>query len=70
MADQHLSTEAKKSKKKDRGVVKFFRDLVKQPKSVNLNDLGHLTSQSNLTRASVSDFGAHEEGSAETASSK
>ena len=69
MADQHMSTAGKKSKKKDRGVVKFFRDLVKQPKSAN--NLGHLASQSNSIRASISDFGAHEEGSAELmASSK
>jgi hypothetical protein len=69
MADQQLSTAAKKSKKKGRGIVKFFRDLAKQPKSAN--ELGHLASQSNSTRVSGSAYGPYDAGSVEsTASSK
>jgi hypothetical protein len=68
MADQHLSTAVKKPKKKDRGIVKFFRDLIKQQESAN--DLGHLASQSNnTTPVSVSAFGRHEAGSAEPSAS-
>ena len=56
MADQPSSTAAKKSKKKDGGMVKLFRDLVKRPKSAN-----NSTSQSNSTRVSVSSaFVAHD----------
>ena len=60
MADQNLTSAAKKSKKKGRGIAKLFRDLTKQPQSAtdNLNDLA---SQSNSTRVSVfSAFGAHD----------
>ena len=48
MADQ-TSLTAKKSKKKSMGIGRFFRDLIKRPKSANDS-----ASQSNSTRVSVS----------------
>ena len=68
MADQSLSTAAKK--KKGKGTKNYFRDLFKRPKSAN-------DSASQLNSTGVSAFGAHDPvpgkdaGSAEsTASSK
>ena len=53
MADQHLSTTAKKSKEK--GIVKVFRDIIK-PK-VRPKDSASLL---NSTRVSVPAFAAHD----------
>ena len=54
MADQTSSTEAKKSKKKGGGVVKFVRDLIKRPSKSGTGS----ASQSNATHSSA--FGAHD----------
>ena len=56
MADQPSSTAAMKLKKKGGRIVKFFRDVIKRPKTANDS-----ASQSNSTRVSVpSAFGAHD----------
>ena len=76
MADQPSSTTAKESKK--RGMVKFFRDLIKQPKSANNPASQSISAQVSVSSAfGASAFGAHDPvrgndaGSAEpTASSK
>ena len=58
MSDQPLSTIRTRSKKNVGGIVKLFRDLIKQPKSVNDS-----AAQSNSTRISASSaFGAHDPG--------
>lgn len=52
MYDQRSSTVAKKSQKKDGGIVKRIRDLIKRPKPANDSDSAVSASQSNS--ASVS----------------